>query len=89
MDLARRRLAETCDDGLAAVLSILAKHDRAATYPPVSSDVTGARLAAVDAAIGVVDPTLLERYLVGLGLRAPVRPPWVVTRMRASEGVPA
>jgi nonribosomal peptide synthetase DhbF len=89
MELARMRLAETCDDGLAAVLSILAKHDRAAMYPPVSSDATRACLGAVDAAIGAVDPVLLERYLVGLRLRAPLRPSWVVTRIGASEGVPA
>jgi amino acid adenylation domain-containing protein/thioester reductase-like protein len=89
MELARTRLAETCDDGLAAVLSILAKHDRATTYPAVSSDVTRARLASVDAAIDAVDPTLLERYLVGLRLRAPLRPPWVVRRIPASEEVPA
>jgi nonribosomal peptide synthetase DhbF len=74
MDLARTRLSETCDDGLAAVLSILAKHDGAAAYPPVSSDVTRARLEAVGAVIGPVDLALLERYLVGLRLRAPLHP---------------
>ncbi len=89
MDLARTRLAETCDDSLAAVLSILAKHDGAAAYPPVSSEVTRARLEAVGAAIGPVDPALLDRYLVGLRLRAPVDSPWVLTREREHKPVPA
>ena len=85
MDLARTRLAENCDDGLAAVLSILAKHDRAAEYPPVSSDVTRARLETVGAAIGPVDSALLERYLVGLRLRGPLHPSPAATRERGPE----
>jgi nonribosomal peptide synthetase DhbF len=89
MDLARTRLAETCDDSLAAVLSILAKHDGAAAYPPVSSEVTRARLEAVGAAIGPVDPALLDRYLVGLRLRAPLDSSWVLTREREHKPVPA
>jgi nonribosomal peptide synthetase DhbF len=89
MDLARTRLAETCDDSLAAVLSILAKHDGTAEYPPVSSALTQARLEAVGAPIGPVDTALLERYLVGLGLRAPLRPSPAATRERETGYLPA
>jgi nonribosomal peptide synthetase DhbF len=79
LDLARTRLAETCDEALAAVLSILAKHDGTAAYPPISADATRARLAAVGAAIGPVDSALLERYLASLRLGAPLRSPIAVT----------
>ncbi|MDB5406692.1 MAG: dimodular nonribosomal peptide synthase [Rhodospirillales bacterium] len=89
MDLARTRLAETCDDSLAAVLSIVAKHNGAAEYPPVFSDVTRARLETVDATIGPVDAALLQRYLLGLGIRAPLSPSPAAAREREAGFLPA
>jgi nonribosomal peptide synthetase DhbF len=68
MDLARTRLAETRDESLAAILAILAKHDDRKAYPAITSEITQARLRAVDAAIGSVDQALLERYLANLDL---------------------
>jgi nonribosomal peptide synthetase DhbF len=76
-DIAQKRLAETQDDGLAAVLSILSKHDASRPHPEIASDFTQERLAAVGAPIAPVSPDLLERYFASLRLRD------VVPRARA------
>jgi nonribosomal peptide synthetase DhbF len=68
MDIARRRLAETHDDDLAAVLSILSKVDSSRSHPEIASDLTQEQLAAVGAPIAAVGPVLLERYFVSLRL---------------------
>jgi nonribosomal peptide synthetase DhbF len=68
MDIARKRLAETGDEGLAAVLSILSKHDASRSHPEIRSDFTQQQLAAVGASITPVSPALLERYLASLQL---------------------
>jgi nonribosomal peptide synthetase DhbF len=68
MDIARLRLAETHDDDLAAVLSILSKVDSARSHPEIASDLTQEQLAAVGALIAPVGPVLLERYFVSLRL---------------------
>jgi nonribosomal peptide synthetase DhbF len=68
MDIARQRLAETHDDDLAAVLSIVSKEDTSRSHPEISSDITQEQLAVVDALIGPVGPVLLERYFSGFRL---------------------
>jgi nonribosomal peptide synthetase DhbF len=68
MDIARRRLEETQDDDLAAVLSILSKEDTSRSHPEIASDFTQQQLAAVGAPIGPVSPVLLERYFASLRL---------------------
>jgi nonribosomal peptide synthetase DhbF len=68
MDIARLRLAETHDDDLAAVLSILSKEDTSRSHPEIASDFTQEQLAAVGAPIAPVGPVLLERYFVSLRL---------------------
>ncbi len=68
MDIARRRLEETEDDDLAAVLSILSKEDTSRSHPEIASDFTQQQLAAVGAPIGPVSPVLLERYFASLRL---------------------
>jgi nonribosomal peptide synthetase DhbF len=68
MDIARQRLAETHDDDLAAVLSIVSKEDTSRSHPEISSDFTQEQLAAVGAQIAPVRPVLLERYFAGLRL---------------------
>jgi nonribosomal peptide synthetase DhbF len=68
MDIARLRLAETHDDDLAAVLSILSKVDSARSHPEIASDLTQEQLAAVGGLIAPVGPALLERYFVSLRL---------------------
>jgi nonribosomal peptide synthetase DhbF len=73
MDVAQKRLGETGDEGLAAVLSILSKHDASRSHPEIRSDFTQEQLAAVDAPIAPVSPALLERYLASLRLREVVR----------------
>jgi nonribosomal peptide synthetase DhbF len=69
MDLARNRLAETYDDGLAAVLSILSRYDSSAAPPQITSEFTQARLEAIGAAIRPVNQALFERYLINLPIR--------------------
>jgi nonribosomal peptide synthetase DhbF len=69
MDIARGRLAETHDDDLAAVLSILSKEDTSRSHPEITSDFTQEHLAAVGAPIASVGPVLLERYFASLRLR--------------------
>jgi len=69
MSLARRRLLERYDDGLAAVVSILAKHDGRASHASILADATRRRLAALGGSIRPVTPALLERYLLNLRLR--------------------
>jgi nonribosomal peptide synthetase DhbF len=69
MDIARKRFAETHDDGLAAVLSILSKQDSSRAHPEITSDFTQEQLAAVGALIAPVKPALLERYFASLRLR--------------------
>jgi len=68
MDIARRRLEETQDDDLAAVLSILSKEDTSRSHPEITSDFTQEHLAAVGAPIASVGPVLLERYFASLQL---------------------
>jgi nonribosomal peptide synthetase DhbF len=68
MDIARRRLAETQDDDLAALLSIVSKEDTSRSHPEIESDVTQEQLAAVGAPIAPVSPALLERYFASLRL---------------------
>ena len=68
MDIARRRLAETHDDDLEAVLSILSKEDTSRSHPEIASDFTQQQLVAVGAPIAAVGPVLLERYFVSLRL---------------------
>jgi nonribosomal peptide synthetase DhbF len=68
MDIARRRLAETHDDDLEAVLSILSKEDTSRSHPEITSDFTQQQLAAVGAPIDPVGPALLERYFASLRL---------------------
>jgi nonribosomal peptide synthetase DhbF len=68
MDIARRRLAETQDDDLAAVLSIVSKEDTSRSHPEIDSDFTQEQLAAVGAPIAPVSPALLERYFASLRL---------------------
>jgi nonribosomal peptide synthetase DhbF len=68
IDIARRRLAETRDDDLAAVLSIVSKEDTSRSHPEIASDFTQEHLAAVGASIAPVSPALLERYFVNLRL---------------------
>jgi nonribosomal peptide synthetase DhbF len=68
IDIARVRLAETHDDGLAAVLSILSKEDTSRSHPEITSDFTQEHLAAVGAPIASVGPVLLERYFASLRL---------------------
>jgi nonribosomal peptide synthetase DhbF len=68
IDIARRRLAETRDDDLAAVLSIVSKEDTSRSHPEIASDFTQEQLAAVGASIAPVSPVLLERYFVNLRL---------------------
>jgi nonribosomal peptide synthetase DhbF len=79
MDIARQRLAETHDDGLAAVLSILSKHDSSRSHPEIASDFTQQLLAAVGAPIAPVSPALLERYFASLRLREVVSGAWTAT----------
>jgi nonribosomal peptide synthetase DhbF len=67
-DIARRRLADTHDDDLEAVLSILSKEDTSRSHPEISSDFTQQQLAAVGAPIDQVGPALLERYFASLRL---------------------
>ncbi|WP_197716708.1 non-ribosomal peptide synthetase [Methylocaldum marinum] len=69
MDRARNRLAESYDDDLSAVLSILSKYDSSAAAPEIRSDATRARLEALGAAIRPVSQTLLERYLINLEIQ--------------------
>ncbi len=69
MDIARQRFEETHDDGLAAVLSILSKHDTSKSHPEIASDFTQQQLAAVGAPIAPVSPALLERYFSSLRLQ--------------------
>jgi nonribosomal peptide synthetase DhbF len=69
MDIARKRFAETHDDGLAAVLSILSKQDSSRAHPEITSDFTQEQLAGVGALIAPVKPALLERYFASLRLR--------------------
>jgi nonribosomal peptide synthetase DhbF len=71
-DVARKRLAETHDDGLAAVLSILSKHDSSRRHSEITADFTREQLAAVGAPIAPVSPALLERYFASLRLRETV-----------------
>jgi nonribosomal peptide synthetase DhbF len=66
MDIARGRLAQTHDDDLAAVLSILSKEDTSRSHPEITSDSTQQQLAAVGAPIAPVRAVLLERYLASL-----------------------
>jgi nonribosomal peptide synthetase DhbF len=73
MDIARQRLAETHDDDLAAVLSIVSKEDTSRSHPEISSDITQEQLAAVGAQIAPVTPVLVERYLAGLRLPSDAR----------------
>jgi nonribosomal peptide synthetase DhbF len=68
-DVARQRLAETHDDGLAAVLSIISKHDSSKPHAKIASDFTQEQLAAVGAPIRPISPALLERYFASLRLR--------------------
>ncbi|MGJ5222018.1 thioester reductase domain-containing protein, partial [Bradyrhizobium oligotrophicum] len=68
IDIGRRRLAETQDDDLAAVLSIVSKEDTSRSHPEITSDFTQDHLAAVGAPIAPVSPALLERYFVNLRL---------------------
>jgi nonribosomal peptide synthetase DhbF len=68
MVIARRRLAETHDDDLAAVLSILSKEDTSKSHPEITSDFTQEHLDAVGAPIMPVRPVLLERYFASLRL---------------------
>jgi nonribosomal peptide synthetase DhbF len=68
MDIARQRFAETQDDDLAAVLSILSKEDTSISHPEIASDFTQEQLAAVGAPIAPVRPVLLERYFASLQL---------------------
>jgi nonribosomal peptide synthetase DhbF len=68
MDIARQRLAETQDDDLAAVLSILSREDTSRPHPEIASDFTQEQLAAVGAPIAPVRPVLLERYFASLQL---------------------
>jgi nonribosomal peptide synthetase DhbF len=68
-DVVQRRLAETPNDDLAAVLSILSKLDPSRSHPEIASDFTQEQLAAVGAPIAPVSPALLERYFAGLRLR--------------------
>ena len=68
MDIARQRLAETHDDDLAAVLSIVSKEDTSRSHPEILSDITQEQLARLNAQIAPVRPVLLERYFAGLGL---------------------
>jgi nonribosomal peptide synthetase DhbF len=72
MDIARQRLAETHDDDLAAVLSIVSKEDTSRSHPEISSEATQDQLAVLGAQIAPVGPILLERYLAGLRLRGHV-----------------
>jgi nonribosomal peptide synthetase DhbF len=67
-DIARRRLAQTHDDDLEAVLSILSKEDTSRAHPEITSDYTQQELAAVGAPIAPVGPLLLERYFTNLRL---------------------
>jgi nonribosomal peptide synthetase DhbF len=67
-DIARRRLAETHDDDLEAILSILSKEDTSRSHPEIASDFTQQHLAAVGAPIDPVGPDLLERYFANLRL---------------------
>jgi nonribosomal peptide synthetase DhbF len=68
MDIARRRLEETQDDDLEAILSILSKEDTSRSHPEITSDFTQHQLAAVGAPIDPVGPALLERYFASLRL---------------------
>ncbi|HEY1941363.1 MAG TPA: amino acid adenylation domain-containing protein, partial [Roseiarcus sp.] len=68
MSLARQRLLERYDEGLAAVLSVLSAHDAAVKHPPVLSSATRGRLDVLGAAIRPVTRELLERYLINLRL---------------------
>jgi nonribosomal peptide synthetase DhbF len=68
MDIARQRLAETHDDDLAAVLSIVSKEDTSRSHPEIASEFTQEHLAAVGAPIAPVSPALLERYFASLRL---------------------
>jgi nonribosomal peptide synthetase DhbF len=68
MEIARRRLAETQDDDLAAVLSIVSKEDTSRSHPEIDSDFTREQLAAARAPIAPVSPALLERYFASLRL---------------------
>jgi nonribosomal peptide synthetase DhbF len=79
MDVARQRLARTDDEGLAAVLSILSKHDTSKSHPEVTSDFTQKQLAAVGAPLAPVQPALLERYFASLRLQDPVPGAWTAT----------
>jgi nonribosomal peptide synthetase DhbF len=67
-DIARRRLAQTHDDDLEAILSILSKEDTSRSHPEITSDFTQQQLAAVRAPIAPVGPVLLERYFANLRL---------------------
>ena len=68
IDIGRRRLAETQDNDLAAILSILSKEDTSRSHPEVTSDLTQQQLAAVGAPIGPVSSALLDRYFGNLRL---------------------
>ncbi|HYZ23389.1 MAG TPA: amino acid adenylation domain-containing protein, partial [Rhodopila sp.] len=69
MALARARLAQTHDEGLAAVVAILSRQDNAAKRPEIAFAATQVRLQALEAEIRPVTPDLMERYLVTLGIQ--------------------
>jgi nonribosomal peptide synthetase DhbF len=66
---AHKHLAITQDRELAAVLAILDRYDSSAVPPVVCGAATQAQLEAIGASIRPVDPDLLERYIVNLGIR--------------------
>jgi nonribosomal peptide synthetase DhbF len=78
-EIARQRLAHTHDEGLAAVLSIVSKHDTSKSHPEITSDFTQKRLAAVGASIAPVSPVLLERYFTSLRLQDAAPRAWAAT----------
>ena len=68
MDLARARLALRHDESLAAVVTILSRHDTAAARPQIDFSYTRDRLRALDSEIRPVTQDLLRRYLAMLGI---------------------
>jgi nonribosomal peptide synthetase DhbF len=66
--LARTRLESQHDESLAAVVTILSRHDTTAARPKIEFAYTLDRLRALDTEIRPVTRDLLRRYLAMLGI---------------------